>query len=219
MELLDGPTGVFDRSNNVQSFFGQRPKGDVGGVAFTNLGTRSLRSPDDRVVNAIEDHPHRGLSSDLCLECHDGLQSHQLTIDQNTDPVGQSDRGVNAVRGKDDRATALLETGQRPVKTVDSLRVEIEGRLIQHQEWDLLEEGRGKPETLQHAAGVLSNQPISVVRKSEQIQDLIHPISRYLSQTGEEIEHLASSKNIGHVDPLRNVGKPLSYSVGLLGNV
>ena len=123
------------------------------------------------------------------------------------------------MRGKDDRATALLEAGQRPVKTVDSLRVEVEGRLVQHQERDLLEEGRGKPEPLQHATGVLADPPIGVVGKGEEIQDLVHPLFRHLSQTGEEIENLASGENVGHVDPLRNVGKPLSYSVGLLGNV
>ena len=97
VKLLDCPAGIFDRTDHVESFFGLCSEADMGCVSLPNFGAGLFSCIDDAVVEVIENHADRRLSSDLGLESGDRLDGNQLALNQDSNTIGKADCRVDAV--------------------------------------------------------------------------------------------------------------------------
>ena len=75
--------------------------------------------------------------------------------------------------GEHDRVDPLLEVGEGPVEALDTLRIEVEGRLVQNQERHLLEKGSGEAEALEHATRSTPRPCGAHRQKAKELENLL----------------------------------------------
>jgi hypothetical protein len=91
------------------------------------------------------------------------------------DPVGHRLQLAELVAGDQDAAPFAGQLAQEAAHPADAERVQPVGRLVQHQDRRVGQQGRGQRQPLPHAQGVAARTSPRVAGQLHQVQHRIHP--------------------------------------------